>query len=187
MENSSGSSFRLGVSKKFAIYKPMNINKFFNNLLILFLGFNLSVFASEVTGYKDASKAVKKKVLMAIQESQFKKAVILKVKKSLQEDGHSVKIINLKELSAESTDNYQAIVIVNTCQAWRLNGHVRKFLKNIPEDEREKIVLFTTANSKSWRPKLTGVNAITSASKMSEVDHIADSIINMVRILLEPK
>lgn len=165
----------------------MSINKVFNSLLILFLGFNLSVFASDVTGYKDASKAVKKKVLMAIQESQFKKAVILKVKESLQEDGCFVKTISLKGLSGESADNYQAIIIVNTCWAWRLNGHVRKFLKNTSDDERKKIVLFTTANSKSWRPKLTGVDAITSASKMSEVEHITNSIINRVRILLEQK
>lgn len=165
----------------------MNINNLFNSLLILFLGFNLLVFASEVTENKDASKAVKKKVLMAIQESQFKKAVILKVKEFFQEDGYFVKTISLKGLSGESTDNYQAIVIVNTCWAWRLNSHVRKFLKSFPEDERKKIVLFTTANSKSWRPKVTGVDAITSASRMSEVEHIANSIINRVRILLEQK
>lgn len=140
-----------------------------------------------MTGYKDASKAVKKKVLMAIQESQFKKAVILKVKESLQEDECFVKTISLKGLSGESAYNYQAIIIVNTCWAWRLNGHVRKFLKNTPDDERKKIILFTTANSKSWRPKLTGVDAIASASKMNEVDHIANSIINRVGILLEQK
>jgi len=165
----------------------MNINKLFNSLLILFLGFNSLVFASEVTWYKDASKTVKKKVLMALQESQFKKVVILKVKESLQRDGHFVKIISIKKLSGESTGNYQAVIIVNTCWAWRLNSHVRKFLKEVPENEKGKIILFTTADSKSWRPKVTGVDAITSASKMSEAGRIADSIINKVRILLEQK
>ena len=165
----------------------MPVNKFFKTSLILFMSLNLSVFASEAAENKGVSNAVKKKVLMAIQESQFKKAVILKVKEFLQEDGYFVKTISLKGLSGESTDNYQAIVIVNTCWAWRLNGHVRKFLKNTPDDERKKIVLFTTADSKSWQPELTGVDAITSASRMSEAGRIADSIINKVRILLEPK
>ena len=111
--------------------------------------------------------------------------MISKVKKSLQKDGYFVKTISLRELSAESTDDYHAIVIVNTCWAWRLNGHVRKFLKRVSVEERKKIMLLTTANSTSWRPKLTGVDAITSASKMSEASRVANIIISKARTLLE--
>lgn len=156
-----------------------------SSLLILLLGLNLLVLASETT--KNNYRPNEKKVLIAAQKSRFKEAVMLKVREVLQEDGYPVKTISLKELRAESADNYQAIVIVNTCWAWRLNGHVRRFLSEVHGNERKKIVLLTTAASGSWHPKLTDVDAITSASMMTEAGCIADNIINRVRILLEPE
>jgi hypothetical protein len=163
----------------------MNIDKCISSLLALFLAFNLSVFASEVQGEKDARKAIEKKVLIATQESPFKKAVISRVEEALQKEGYSLKSIGLKELSGESAGYYQAIVIVNTCRAWQLNGQVRRFLKNIPVNEKRKIVLLTTANSKNWHPKLPEVDAITSASKMSEAGDVAQYIINRVELLFD--
>ena len=162
----------------------MSTNKFFKYLLILSLSLNLSVSALE--GKDDAGNAavINGEVLIAIQKSQFKEKVALKIRNLLREDGHHVKIISLKELSAESASDYRAVVVLNTCWAWRVNSHVRKFLDKTPESEKRKVILFTTANSRNWQPKVSGVEAITSASVMSEAGRIAYNIISSVRILL---
>lgn len=124
-------------------------------------------------------KDSRKRVLVATQQSRFKEAVVSRVVEILEKDACYIKVIALKDLGSESTENYEAIIVVNTCRAWRLNGHARKFLKNV--QEKGKIILVTTAKNENWRPKAVAVDAITSASEMTKVDAIAETIIHKVR------
>ncbi len=151
------------------------------SLNIVLLGCTSRMVKTTERGDKDC----KKKVLIATQQSRFKEAVVSRVVAALEKDTCYVKIIDLRKLAGESTENYEAIVIVNTCWAGRLNRHARKFLKNV--QEKEKIILLTTAIGEDWKPKAVKVDAVTSASKMNKADAIADLIIDKVQILLAKK
>jgi hypothetical protein len=122
------------------------------------------------------------RVLIATQRSEFKEAVVSKIVEDLEKDLFYVKVIDLKRLEHEPATNYDAIVVVNTCKAWRLTGDASKFVKAFPD--KDKVVLLTTAGGEDWKPKSVEVDAITSASKEQKSDPVADEISRMVRKIL---
>ena len=123
------------------------------------------------------------KVLIATQRSEFKEAVVSRIVEDLRKDLHYVKVIDLKVLKDEPAREYDAIVVVNTCKAWRMSRGASSFVKSF--EEKEKVVLLTTAGGGDWMPKSVGVDAITSASKSQKVDPLADDIVGRVRRILE--
>ena len=166
----------------------MSTNKIFSiSLSISLIALCLSAFAFEQTRNDRIGISDRKKVLIAAQDSPFKNAVISKIRESLQEKGCSVDAIPIERIATKFSKDYQAIVIINTCIAWQINSHARKFLASVSIDERKKIIIFTTAKNKNWHPKLLGIDAITSASTMNEASHIADVITGKVLILLNPE
>ena len=135
-----------------------------------------------VKGLEHGNKHCEKRILIATQQSEFKEVVVSRVLDGLLHDACYIKVMDLKKIAGESTERYQAIVIMNTCWVWRLNRHARNFLKDAREKER--IILLTTANDEAWKPKKVEVDAITSASKMDKADSVAKHIIEKVRSLL---
>ena len=122
------------------------------------------------------------KVLIATQSSEFKEAVVTRIVEGLKEDLCYVKVIDLKALKDEPATEYDAVVVVNTCKAWRMTRGASRFVKNF--EDKEKVVLLTTAGGGDWMPKSAGVDAITSASKSQKVDPLADEISDKVRKIL---
>ena len=141
----------------------------------------------EIAESEQGAKNFKTKILIATQKSQFKKAVVSEVSKSLEKEGYVVKVINLKELSSVAVYDYQAIIIVNTCWVWQINSHAKKFLKKLSKNEKKKIILFTTAKNENWEPKIAGVDAVTSASRINKANVISKAIMEKLQILLASK
>ena len=129
------------------------------------------------------NRSSKRRVLIATQQSPFKEAVVSKVVEGLEKEACYVKIIDIKKLAEEPIEHYEAIVMINTCQARRLNRHARKFLTRV--EGKEKIILLTTAGDEHWKPKGVTVDAITSASEMNKAGAIADLIMDKVQTLLK--
>ncbi|MCP4689471.1 MAG: hypothetical protein GY859_15565 [Desulfobacterales bacterium] len=123
------------------------------------------------------------RILIATQSSEFKETVISGVVHALERDPCYIKMIDVTKLAEESADRYDAIVIVNTCMAYRLNESALKFLDNV--GDKEKIILLTTAADERKEYHPVEVDAITSASRMSKADEIAGAIVVKVRALLE--
>ena len=123
------------------------------------------------------------KVLIATQRSEFKEAVVSRIVEDLGKDLCYVKVIDLKTLKHEPAQDYDAVVVVNTCKAWRLSGGASRFVKEFPDKER--VVLLTTAGGEDWKPKGVEVDAITSASKEQKADPVADEISRKVRSILD--
>ena len=93
-----------------------------------------------------------------------------------------MKVIDLRKLAEEATEDYEAMVIVNTRKMWRLNRHARKFLKKVQKSK--KVVLLTTAGDPEWKAKGVQVDAIKSASETEEVGAVAEAVLEKVRTLL---
>lgn len=124
-------------------------------------------------------------ILIAAEKSEFKDAVVEKITKDAEEKELSAKVIELKQLPDESVDAYEAVVIVNTVWAWRLRGDAKKFLKDLTEEQRGKVILVSTAADESWETKQEGVHAITSASKMNNVDKVSGFVVEKLAEMLE--
>ena len=114
------------------------------------------------------------KVLIATQKSVFKRTVVSEIKDNLGDNVFYVKVVDVKWLPNEPVDEYSAIVILNRCMAGRPDPRVEGFIDNI--QDKHKLVVRTTGRLDSWKPESPQVDAITSASTMSETTFIARSI-----------
>jgi len=126
----------------------------------------------------------KKKILIASKKSKFKDDIIYDVQYALEQVDAYVKIIDLLKLTEEKSEDYNAIVILNDYKFLKFNINVRKFLQNTPSSEKEKIILITTSGS-STPPKIEGVDAIASASNVSDTGYISEIIIEKVYAILD--
>ena len=146
---------------------------------LTFVGCTLKTFDTIETGDKTALKS---KMLIATQNSQFKNEVLSEIKKTLGEDISYIKVVDVKRLPNESADQYIAIVILNSCMAGRPDPRVESFIDDIPE--KRKLVVLTTGRLDSWKPDSSEVDALTSASTMSETDAVAREIADKVRVII---
>ncbi|MBN2041912.1 MAG: hypothetical protein JW864_17890 [Spirochaetes bacterium] len=79
---------------------------------------------------------------------------------------------NLKNLDQQK---YDAVVIMNTCLAGSPSyGDIESFIDS--NDNKNKIILFVSANRTSWKYSYNGVDAITAASKSGDPQSIAQEI-----------
>ena len=146
---------------------------------LTFFGCTLKMVDTIETGDKTALKS---KVLIATQNSQFKGEVLSEIKKALGEDVSFIKVVDVKRLPNESVDQYSAIVILNSCMAGRPDPRVESFIDDIPD--KGTLVVLTTGRLDSWKPDSSEVDAITAASTMSETDAVARTIADKVRVII---
>lgn len=128
--------------------------------------------------------ASSKQILIASESSHFKDTVVTQTAQALRADGHRVTVIGLERLLATPTQDYQAIVLVNTCRAWRPSREVRNFLRQASDDDKKKLVVLTTANSETCDLKVNGVDAISTASKRTRTERVSQDILGKVRARL---
>lgn len=127
-----------------------------------------------------------RQVLIATETSRFKEALATQVAETLCQDRQPllVKRIDLNRLAAEPIQNYQAIVLINSCRAWRPSSAVREFLKSVNDADKKKLVVLTTANSGECDLKVDGVDAISAASKRTGISAVSQTVVDMVRARL---
>jgi len=113
-------------------------------------------------------------VLIATQKSNFKRAVIYQIRDTLENNSCYLKIVDIKRLPYESTEGYNAIIILNKCMAGRPDPRVESFIDNAPE--KEKIIILTTGRLDSWKPESPRVDAITSASVLTQATTVGQSL-----------
>jgi hypothetical protein len=129
-------------------------------------------------------KATGAKVLIVSRDSDYKRALVKKIKAALQTDSTYVKCTGLTKLKNEDASQYAVIVIFNTCMSWDWDRNIRAFLKR-KQDARNVIVLTTSGNG-TWKPRRNpaSVDAVASASLDTSVEATATTIISKIRALL---
>ena len=118
--------------------------------------------------------AEQSRVLIATQKSDFKQAVIQAIRDTLEKNYSYIKVIDVKRLPHESTDAYNAVILLNECMAGRPDPRVESFIDDSPE--KDKLVVLTTGRLDSWKPESPRVDAISSASVMTQAPAIGQSI-----------
>jgi hypothetical protein len=128
-----------------------------------------------------------KKVLIASRDSDYKRALVGKIKAAFLEDSVYVKCIGLKKLRKTDTRGYQAIVLLNTCLGWDWDIRVNAFLRG--KTNASNVIVITTSSKGQWKPRRNraGVDAVGTASETSGVEKLATEIAGKVRRILNKK
>ena len=148
--------------------------------LLTFFGCTLKTVETTEAGNQ---KSLKGKVLIATQKSQFKRTVVSEIQDNLGDNVFYVRVVDVKWLPNESADDFNAIVILNRCMAGRPDPRVESFVDAIPD--KNKVILLTTGRRGSWKPDSSEVDAMSSASAMSETAPLARSISDKVLDIIE--
>jgi len=123
------------------------------------------------------------RILIATEQSEFKQAVTAEVVRRFDGAALFFKIIDLRELESEAVDAYAAVVIMNTCFAWKMNPRVQAFLESTAV--KTKIIVMTTAGDPNWHTETAGIDAFTAASSPADVTRTAEKIRTRVQAIID--
>ena len=149
-------------------------------LCLLCFGCTLKSVDTRETGSGDEGAP---RILIASQQSKFKRALVAEIRTALQKKQYYIKIIDVKALRDESIHNYHAVVIINKCMAGRPDPRVEDYI--LEATQKHKIILLTTGVMEAWKPDSEKVDAMTAASKLSESNRIARIITGKVTHLID--
>ena len=115
----------------------MNAKLFLGGVLIIFKLLLLGCTMGTVDTIESGDRATQKsRVLIAIQKSNFKQAVVQEIRDTLENNSCYIKVVDVKRLPYETTEGYNAIIILNKCMAGRPDPRVESFIDNAPEKEK---------------------------------------------------
>jgi menaquinone-dependent protoporphyrinogen IX oxidase len=146
----------------------------------------ITLIALSTMALRASSGIAATNVLVACQPSEFRTAVAKGLAERLQQAGCEVKCIDVPALAEESAGNYQAVVICDAVWAWRMNRHVRRFLARTDASLRARVIVLNTAGDADWRSKEPGIQAITAASVLTQVDRSVAQLLGRVKAVLAP-
>jgi hypothetical protein len=109
-----------------------------------------------------------------MQQPGLKSPPLSWIRDTLENNSIYIKVIDVKKLTYESTESYHAVIILNACMAGRPDPRVESFIDDAPE--KEKLIILTTGRLESWKPESPRVDAITSASVMTQATTIGQSL-----------
>ena len=137
------------------------------------------IVPSEVKGPAAAQRA-----LVASRNSEFKDALVGRLKDALQSDGASINIVGIEQLDAVNVADYSVVVLIGTCIARGLDPDIQEFLDR--HTQQENMIVVTTSGNGNWLPgkKDRDFDAVAAASMMVTVDSVANDVITRIRARL---
>jgi hypothetical protein len=118
----------------------------------------------------------KHQLLIATQGSEFKNAVVAGVIKALKDRPVSINVIDVSGLSSVNVDEWSSVVILHTWENWDPQMDARIFLER--QTDHSKVVVLSTSGKGDF--KMDGIDAISTASEMSDVSTHASEIIQRI-------
>ena len=107
-------------------------------------------------------------MIIASDSSEFKDSIRNRIVRHYQDHGN-IEIINIKRLKAINPLDYDVVLIIDTTLAWSgFNPSLNTFLK--ANEYKKNVVVFMTAADPDWTYSYQGVDAITSASVLENID-----------------
>lgn len=138
----------------------------------------------DIQSYELNDPLLEKRLLVASRSSEFKNAIIEKIRQALEDEPVYMRFIGIDQLQQETEGNYTAIVLINTCIAWGLDPDVEAFLDH--HRDQKNVIVLTTSGDGDWLPDMEGrtFDAISSASEKADIDMVAGQIIAKIRLIL---
>jgi hypothetical protein len=123
-------------------------------------------------------------LLVASRSSEFKDAVVGGIERAFVGQSVAIRFIGLQDLRQESAEDYDAVVLINTCIAWSLDPQVDAFLHK--HREGGHVIVVTTSGDGSWEPKKQNreFDTVASASEMPRVDAVVEEVVAKIQALI---
>jgi len=121
-------------------------------------------------------------ILIATQGSEFKDKVVAGVIDKLSDRPIYIKIIDVADLGTITPQDWTAIVIIHTWEVGEPPKSVPEFIRRTNAGD---VIVLTTSGDGNYH--IEGVDGITSASKLSDVDRCVREILNRIEIKIAPE
>ena len=122
------------------------------------------------------------KIVIASNGSDFRDSIRDKVIRKYSNNCY-IEVINLDRLQAIEYERYDAILIMDAIIAWGgLNSEMRNYIDSL--SDKKKVVLFLSAGDEELKYSYNGVDAISSASVVTEEEKVVQEITGKIDILL---
>jgi len=124
-------------------------------------------------------------VLVASRSSDFKEALVAELGEALGSAGVTQVTVGVDDLKEIDAADYDAIVVISKCIASGLDPKVRSFLDR--QNEQTNIIAVTTSGDGGWLPNMEDreFDALSSASRMTDVDALAEDVLAKVNACLQ--
>ncbi|MFH2008120.1 MAG: hypothetical protein ABI333_16175 [bacterium] len=132
-------------------------------------------------------KQGKLRVLIATRRTEFKSRVVSRISEAVGRQNVTVDIIDTRDLGKVSKERYQVMVVVDEYRYWSLSGAVKRFVRDLGDADKKKLILLSTAGSPKKMGTMPGVDAITCASTRKDVPAISDRVLAKITKRLAPR
>lgn len=135
---------------------------------------------SDMDLYEINQRTLDKKILIASRKSDFKNAVVDRIRNAFLEAPVYIKIIGIETLKAEDANQYSAVIIINTCMSLVIDRKVEAFLDRY--GDLDSVIVLTTSMGGNIQPDMEGrqIDAVSCASAKEQINSIADEIISKI-------
>ena len=124
-------------------------------------------------------------LLIASDASAFKDAIRARVFDHYK-PYTNVEVVNIGRLKTLQADDYDAVLIMDTCLGWsRFNPSMKAFLDEARDADH--VVLVMTVDDTDWDFTYQGVDAITAASLMADESRLASDLIRQLDTILQAR
>ena len=139
------------------------------NILFILMLFTLVSFISAQSG---------EKVLLAMEKTAFKKALIAEMVKSLNAKGLHVTVVedHKKDLENYKASDYDYVFITNSGVGSKVRPWVKDWLES---NNNSSNILLHTTKIKKWNEKVS-VDAVSSASSKKDASSLAEEYIKLL-------
>lgn len=143
-----------------------------------------TIFAQKVAeSFEVNSPTLSTKILIATQGSSFKEALVMSLIEQLRTQAVYINVVDVSALPTMKEDDWQAIVIVNTCEGGQMQTDVNAYLAQAKA--LQKVVLLTTSGSGTWQPTGLSIDSISSASRKQRIAPLVVEMVQRVQSILK--
>ena len=147
------------------------------------LAFRIIMRQEIAEDYEVNSPDLETKVLIATQGSEFKHSLVGGVVDNLKMNEIYLKVIDVTGLGKVDASEWHSILIVNTCEAGKLQKDTAGFLDRYPN--KRDIILLTTSGEGTWMPENVNADTISAASEQDQVDNLRQVILAKITAQLK--
>lgn len=142
--------------------------------------YNIKYSMEFVPSYSVESENSKYNLLIATQGSAYKRALVDSIIEKLKNREIAVKVIDVSALLDVDVEKWNAIVILHTWESWRPQQDAMRFVHR-NQNASNTIVLSTSGQGDL---KIKGIDGMTSASNLADVDKDAAEIVRRINLLV---
>lgn len=133
-----------------------------------------------VEGFTVNDPSSEQHLLIATQGSAFKDAVVAGVVERLSERPIFIQVVDVTALPDADESDWDAIIVLHTIEYGKAPAPAQTFVDRVGQSG--KVVVLSTSGAGDF--KIEGIDAISSASRMTDVPGRVDKILSRIESLL---